>query len=67
MDLLGGAVDEASQQQAPKARAVGASPQEMKKHLETTMKTACSLKFAERSFRAVCADTYTLDPADEFA
>ena len=66
MDLLGGAADEASQQQAPKAREVGASPLELKKYSESTMKTTCSLKFAERIFRAVCTDTYTLDPTDEF-
>lgn len=51
---------------AAKQRAVGASPAEVKKYLETTMKATCSLKFAERIFRAVSTDTFVLDTTDEF-
>ena len=52
---------------APAKRvAVGATTHDLQKYLELTMKTTCSLKLAERIFRAVSTDTYVLEPDDAF-
>ena len=49
-----------------KRMAVGASTHDLQKYLELNMKTTCSLKLAERIFRAVSTDTYVLEPDDAF-